>query len=379
MKVGAAALLLAIAAAERPLDYDAMAAHIAGALRLEEGERVLIRFDPGYFQELVAPLRRRIRAARAIDLDPLEYAGSRPRTGRQPLEQARRLASFAKLLETVDVYLWLPLRAAEREIPEPERGALARWLDRGGARREIHFHWSAGSVEPDGLAAEHPPGFDLLYGRALAIDYGRLTAVQKRAEAELRRGSVRVRTPAGTDLRFTIGDRPFNRQDGDASRRRMALAKVRVDREIELPAGVVRVAPLEESVQGRIVIPEARFGGVRARGIDLAIERGRVTSVEASENLRAVEAALEAGGSAARRFREFGLGFNPKLERPAGGRVLPYYGYGAGVVRLSLGDNRELGGAVAGDFVRWFFFPDATVEVEGRVLVRDGRLDASLR
>ena len=54
--------------------------------------------------------------------------------------------------------------------------------------------------------------------------------------------------------------------------------------------------------------------------------------------------------------------------------VIPYYGYGAGIVRLSLGDNQELAGAVKGSFVRWFFFPDATVEVNGRAIVKNGKL-----
>jgi hypothetical protein len=87
-----------------------------------------------------------------------------------------------------------------------------------------------------------------------------------------------------------------------------------------------------------------------------------------------VEAELKAGGDAARRFREFGLGFNSKLEAIEGSEILPYFGYGAGVVRMSLGDNEELGGNVRGGYRRWFFFPDATVEVDGEALVRDGKL-----
>ena len=53
---------------------------------------------------------------------------------------------------------------------------------------------------------------------------------------------------------------------------------------------------------------------------------------------------------------------------------IPYYGYGAGVVRLSLGDNSELGGNVTGGYVRWNFFVDATVTVGRDVWVRDGKL-----
>ena len=59
---------------------------------------------------------------------------------------------------------------------------------------------------------------------------------------------------------------------------------------------------------------------------------------------------------------------------PPGETALPYYGYGAGVIRMSLGDNTELGGGVRGRTVRWFFFPDATVRAGGRDIVRAGRL-----
>jgi leucyl aminopeptidase (aminopeptidase T) len=367
------------------LNYDAMAARIVGALKLRAGERVLLRFDPGYFNELVGPLRRRIRAAGAIDVGALEYIESAA-IGAISSDDAKRRASleaqsqaFEQLLEAVDVYLWLPLREAVREVSPAERLALARWLDKGGVRRQIHFHWSSGSVMADGLPGEHSAELDGIYQNALDIDYANLSEAQDQAITLLRSGAVRVRTKAGTDLSFRVGDRPFNKQNGDASAERMQAARVRVDREIELPAGVLRVAPLEESVQGRLVIPMARFGDKVARNIRLEIKDGRVTRIEADENLSAVEAALNAGGEAARRFREFSLGFNPKLRAPAGGPLLAYYGYGAGAIRLSLGDNQELGGAVRGTFVRWFFFSDATVEVDGRALVREGRLEMEVR
>ena len=84
---------------------------------------------------------------------------------------------------------------------------------------------------------------------------------------------------------------------------------------------------------------------------------------------------IEAAGDAGKAFREFALGFNPLLAIPGSGeRWIPYYGYGAGVVRLSLGDNTELGGTVGGGYVRWNFFVDATVTVDGETWVEGGRL-----
>jgi hypothetical protein len=330
----------AVAMSSPHLDYDALAARIAGALKLQPGERVQLRPDPARFRGIIEPLERRIRQHQAVAVGAGEP------------------------LDGVDVVVLLP----------PGPAVEAGWLEKGGARRELHFHWFDGTRMPDGLAADHPPEFDRLYQDALDIDYAALSRMQDRVAEVLRRGTVRVETPAGTNVMFRIGRRPFNKQDGDASPERARAARVRVDRHIELPAGVLRVAPIEESVAGNIVIPEARFGGAVARKVVLQIDNGRVMRVRAEQGLEAVEAALAAGGDSARRFREFALGLNPKLAVPPGSPLIPYFGYGAGVVRLSLGDNEELGGAVRGGFTRWFFFPDATVHVDYDYLVRDGSL-----
>jgi hypothetical protein len=340
--------LFVMAAAFAPvsqLHYDRMAERIVAALHPAPGERVMFGGDPEYFQELTVPLRARLKEAGAVEVQSLDVA---------------------------DIYLWLPL--SKRVITPEERAKLSDWLDRGGAHREIHFHWAEGSVNPDGLPGEHSGALDRMYEEALDIDYATLSAAHDRAIQLLRSGVIRVRTPEGTDISFRVGDRPFNRQDGNASAERMRTANVRVDREIELPAGVLRVAPIEASVNGFIVIPKARFSNGVAVKVIIEIRHGDVAGISADLNVDAVKSALDAGGEAAHRFREFALGFNPKLKTKANATTLPYYGYGAGVVRMSLGDNSELGGEVGGGFVRWFFFPDATVEVDGRLLTDRGKL-----
>jgi len=331
------------------LDYDHMARKIVDALKPARGERVLFGGDPDYFQELSDALRKRLKDAGAVE---------------------------ARDLSSADIYLWLPL--STRKISAEERSALESWLERGGARREIHFHWAEGSVEADGLSGAHSPVLDRMYQNALDVDDAAVSAAQDRAIKLLRSGVVRVKTPAGTDISFRVGTRPFNKQDGNASARRARSAKVRVDREIELPVGVLRVAPVEESVSGRLVIPTARFPKGTVRNLKLEFRDGELTGVSADENMEAADEVFRKGGDAAHSFREFALGFNPRLENPPGATTLAYYGYGAGVVRMSLGNNAELGGQVRGDYYRWFFFPDATVEVGGQQLTTGGKLAAAL-
>ncbi len=346
------------------LRYDKLADRIADSLKLSRGERVILRYDPDFFRELSAPLKERIARAGA-SVTEVEYQNI----------DAKDDGRLTKPLASADVYLWMPFRTEAKAVPADEAEMLKNWLDAGGAHREIHFHWQQGSVLADGIVTRHPPGYDALFEAAvLDTDYRALSATQDQVIRALRSGPIRVQTPAGTDLRFRVERRPFNKQDGDASAERMKSAQVRVDREIELPSGVLRVAPVEETVNGTLVIPEARVGDRIAQKIRFEIQAGVVTKVSAMTNQKAVEDYLKAGGPAAMRFREMGLGTNPKLAVQPGIDVIPYFGYGAGVVRISLGDSEEIGGAVRGGFVRWFFLTDATVSVEGAPVVKDGRL-----
>ena len=188
----------------------------------------------------------------------------------------------------------------------------------------------------------------------------------------MRDGEVRVTNDAGTDVRFRIGDRPVNFENGDASARRTEQGVVLIDREIELPAGAIRVAPIEESVNGTIAFPPSQWSGKAVNGLTLTFEAGKVVAISAASGQEAVEAEMAAAGTPGRAFREFALGFNPLLAVPEDRPWIPYYGYGAGVVRLSLGDNSELGGNVSGGYVRWNFFSDTTVAIDGEVWVRNG-------
>lgn len=244
-------------------------------------------------------------------------------------------------------------------------------------RRTIHFHWvEAGSAYP--LAGQPLPSrtaIDANYQRALLeTDYKALTAIERRFADAIKSGEVRITSAAGTDLRFRTGDRPANLQDGDASAARAAQGKVLIDKEIELPAGAVRVAPLEDTVEGVIAFPPSQWDGRPVEGLKLRFSKGRVVEVTATSGKEAVEAEMSRAGDAGRAFREIALGFNPLLAVPDRAPWIPYYGYGAGVVRLSLGDNSELGGAVGGGYVRWNFFTDLTLTVGGTEWVKNGKL-----
>jgi hypothetical protein len=348
------AAVVALPLIAQSLPYESMAARIVAALQVTPGERVLLRVDPNSLAPL-APIVRDALQARGAVVAVLPY-------GPAPDFEAR--------LARTDVYVWLPAPATA--TPVDQARALQRWIDNSEGR-ELHFHWIDGTRDVDGLPAQHTPAYDRVYVEALEIDYKQLGIRMDAAIQKMRSAEVQVTTPAGTDLRFRVGNRPFNKQDGDASKAHARTGRIRIDRHTELPAGILRVAPIEESVAGVLVVPSARFGNERATDIRLELQRGVVLNGRAKSGNDALQAFLRSD-PAASRFREFCLGFNPRLAVPPGESALPYYGYGSGVVRMSLGDNSELGGTVRGEVVRWLFFPDATVRVGSEVIVRDGKL-----
>src|SRR5439155_3349030 len=104
--------------------------------------------------------------------------------------------------------------------------------------------------------------------------------------------------PHGTDLRFRVGSRPITRMDGDASAARSARGQVLIDKEVELPAGVVRVAPLEDSVDGVIAFPPSQWDGRPVEGLSLRFSKGCVVEVVARSGKDAVETEMASAGGA---------------------------------------------------------------------------------
>ncbi len=349
-------------------DYAKCADRISAALRFQPGESVLLKVDTRLFTPIVEPLRARIRAAGA-------YVAGAILSEETDAASDRELRSMRRLFDDSDVFIWLP-ELHQGSTPSVRR-ALDEWLDakRG---RSVHFHWASGTYGLPGLPEPPPDIVDGHYLRALDVPSAAIEAQHDRAIQILRSAGVRVATPEGTDIWFEVGDRPFSKQTGDASLAAARAWTLRIDRDVEIPSGVLRVAPIEESANGRILLPAWTPRGRERQELLLTFRNGRVTSIE-GKGAEAVAEELDNAGGDARRFREFALGFNPALAIDAALPYIGYYGYGAGVVRLSLGDNLEMGGANRGGGVYWNFFPNATVTAGDHTLVTDGVLNKDLR
>ena len=358
-------------------DAGAVANGLVTRMNLRPGERVLLVAVGGQSDAFIPVLRRRIAAAGATDLGVLASSGEPDPAWVTVFTRAapKDRSGLATYLATVDLAVMMPGAGVQHAAYAAMQDVLRSGKAGKPGRRTIHFHW-AGAYALDGSVLPVTPERGAFYERVLRdTDYAALGALQSAFERAARGSTIRVTTSAGTDISFSIGDRQVTKQDGDASAERARSGRNLIDREIELPAGAIRVAPIEESVNGQIAFPPGMWAGERVEGLVMRFSAGRVTGITATSGTAAVERELTQGGDGARSFREFALGFNRLLAIPeTGEKWIPYYGYGAGVVRLSLGDNSELGGRVGGGYTRWNFFTDATVRIGSETWVADGKL-----
>jgi hypothetical protein len=374
---------------QRTIQYQAIAERIVTQLMLQPGEKVISVGMPGYMNEFQPHIRYAVMKAGGIDLGVIDVlktpypAEWDQKTLRGGLDKSTE--AYVKLLEDVDVGIMLP----GTNPAHPAYKAMQRLLvEKGGPRRTIHFHWTdpygplgtdlglTGVTIMPGHPAPAMQTIDVVYQNAiLNTDYAALEAHQTRFIEAMKKGVVRVTTPLGTDIRFQIGDRPIIRQDGVASAERVRPLKTLVEREIEIPPGVIRVAPIESTVNGVIAYGPSRWSARSVEGGKVTIKNGKIASVSAKKGVEFMRAELDAQPESVKYFRELGLGFNPLLSVPERDPWIPYYGYGAGVVRIGLGNNAEIGGGVSGGgYNRWRdLFTDCTITLNGEVWLKDGK------
>ncbi|MAN94471.1 MAG: hypothetical protein CL700_09755 [Chloroflexi bacterium] len=115
---------------------------------------------------------------------------------------------------------------------------------------------------------------------------------------------------------------------------------------MDLPAGAIRTVDISDA-QRRLVCSGETFFGRQVGTLVYTFENGCITSVESQHHNDYVQSVPGIQTGDKDRIGEFKLGVSPGLPNlPKYPESVPYFGYGDGVIRLSLGDNQESGGDV---------------------------------
>jgi leucyl aminopeptidase (aminopeptidase T) len=355
-----------------PVDAAGIACRLVVALQPSPGERAIIAYDPAYYPEITRELQSQLSKAgvfpvAVLNFEPPEIVAAEPSDS----AAAKRLedtfvATLRPLFANADIFVWMPARALAADV---------RWerLIETSHVRGIHFHWIE---QLQGKSPEEIAARSRMYERAI-LDYAALSREQDRLIAALRGHTVHITTPEGTDLRLRVPEAAwFHKNDGDISPARARLAKSVRDREMEFPPGALRFIPDVASTEGRLLVAKAPTESGTTEGVTIEFSHGRAGRVTAKTNEEAFRAQLKEIGGDVDKVGEVVIGTSPLLATPLSSGELPYYGYGDGFVRISLGDNWESGGTnrSPSGHPLWLFLEHATVETDGTVLIRGGRL-----
>jgi len=222
-----------------------------------------------------------------------------------------------------------------------------------------------------GARVGHAPGItdDMLGTGALTADYREMQVVATRLMAALDNArTARLTTAAGSDITLNIEGRGF-----------LTDVLIEAGGVGNLPAGEVFCAPVEDDVDGVIVV-DAAVGGVPLGEdpVTIRVAGGRVQEVTSGdERLLAKLMPLLEVDDEAQVVGELGIGLNPRaritdnmLEGEKAG----------GTVHIAFGNNSEMpGGQNNSQTHRDFLMKEATIRVtytDGttRTLVRDGEV-----
>jgi len=346
---------------ELSVDADSIKDGVLNMLRVnmgvKRGERVLVATDipsPKHWAErdaeYLADASRRCLLARAVcDIAREELDGCSvdflpyPSTGQSGTEPD---AATAARLKEADVIVIITTHSLSHTNAREE-------ACRAGAR------------------VASMPGFipEMFFpGGVMVADYEQISRVTSRL-ADLITGTkeAHVTCPAGTDVRFSVEGRRGGADDG-------------IYRESgrwgNLPAGEAYTAPLEGTASGTLVV-RAGWHPRLDENMTLRFERGLVTACEGGGKVGAEFRELLRPGDRSQPYAsrqnlgELGIGTNPNAKRTditlEAEKIL-------GTVHLAIGDGSHLGGDVESDLHEDFVIPEPTLELDGVVVMKDGKL-----
>ncbi|MFB6254444.1 MAG: aminopeptidase [Halobacteriaceae archaeon] len=146
---------------------------------------------------------------------------------------------------------------------------------------------------------------------------------------------VRVTSPQGTDITFTVGKREWMRDTGIVHN---------AGEMSNLPAGEVFISP--ESASGNYVVDGTMMphGKLDGEYLKFEVEDGHVTAISDDEIREQVEAAADEVGDAAYNIAELGIGTNIAVTDLVGSVLLDEKA--AGTVHIAIGDDASIGGDI---------------------------------
>ncbi len=290
---------------------------------------------------------------------------------------------FAQWLKHINVWIGLPdvenRKAVYGDVPE-ERFAKA---NRAGQVVTDSLNASGVRVVFVGYPTKEDAAisqvdfdtFQKMHWDAVNADYKQISEKGNKLKNMLQGAKVvKIASPSGTDFTFSVGDRPIFVDDGIGTEER-AKSKLFLNRFVSLPGGAVFFAPIETSAEGKVAVPRTQCKFAPMTAVSFDFKAGKLENFKAESGAKCFEETMAPYTGPKDMFGFFQIGLNPAMkvmENPGDYRP----GRAAGLVEIGIGNNQLLGGnnKVQGEGGFGFPIVNATVEIDGKVVVKDGQL-----
>jgi leucyl aminopeptidase (aminopeptidase T) len=210
----------------------------------------------------------------------------------------------------------------------------------------------------------------LMYG-GVDADYQQLQTTGEQMRKVLAGGKeLRITNPSGTDLRVGIAGRQVIVNDGVISPEERKQGGPALS--VWLPAGEVYLRPEPGTANGVIVADQLYYQGDRIEGLRLELKGGKMVAMTAKSGLDPLRKYYELASPGKDAFTVVDIGINPGIKLPEGGAVNVWSR--AGAVTVVVGSDLWAGGSNSSNFDIAPEIRNATVEVDGTALVKDGKL-----
>ncbi len=214
--------------------------------------------------------------------------------------------------------------------------------------------------------------FEMVWG-GIEVDPDYLYGVCKQIEKPFENNStLRITSPKGTDITLSYQGRCLLQDTGKTTDESYLVG----DPLINLPAGEVFLAPLEDSASGTAVFDDVWISGRQVRDLALKFDRGKVVEFSAREGEKHFRDYYENLTLPGRIIAEFGIGLNPFIKKVIG--HLATDEKVIGTIHLAIGNNSHFGGRNSAENHDDYVIQNPTVSVGEFPIIQDGRFAPEL-
>jgi len=307
------------------------------------------------------------RFARAINADvPEQYLKQQPKY-------------FADWIKDVDVWIALPdVEDSAAVIAGVPAQRLAKMNKAGEVvasalnSSKLRLLFVNFPTKSDAVLFHIPyPELEKMHWDGVNADYGQISEKGNSLKQMLEHSkTVRITSAKGTDLTFSLAGRSAVVDAGIVTEEK-SHAKFFGNRAVTLPGGTVSFAPLETSGKGKLfAIRERCRPDVQLVGASFDLQNGKIANFRAESGGDCYQESMAGYSGPKDMLGSVSIGLNPALKVSEDYRP----DAAAGMIWISFGNNELLGGnnVQPGGFT--FPVTNATVEIDGKTVIKDGQL-----